>query len=43
MGFTNEVLKYHPSINEVYKRGVDNNKPEIMNPIPQIDHDIKVR
>ncbi|PHQ61538.1 MAG: hypothetical protein COC10_11955 [Sphingobium sp.] len=43
VGFTNEALKYHPVSNDIYKRGVDTNKPEILNPVPPIDPDLDER
>lgn len=30
VSFTNERLNYHPVSNDIYKRGVDTNKPEIL-------------
>ena len=37
VGFTNEALNYHPVTNDIYKRGVDTNKPEILKPVAAID------
>ena len=40
VGFTNETLNYYPVSNDIYKRGVETNKPEILNPVAAIDPDM---
>ena len=37
VSFTNEDLNYHPVSNDIYKRGVDTNTPDILKAVPAID------
>lgn len=40
VSFTNEALGYYPVTNDIYKRGLETNKLEILKPVPAIDPDL---